>query len=689
MKIKSLTMHNFRQFYGTTPRIEFSSGDKNTTVIHASNGGGKTAILNALTWALYEKHSAGFSFPEQIVNKRAIREAANGDNVEAYVEIQFDHDYVNYVVKRTCSCIKSSDGSSTAVNSTELTMLSSDSDGDWKAIRSPKPVIEKILPQDLHGYFFFDGERIEKIVSPDRKATDNLANATKMLLGVETLVRAERHIKDAKKVFEEELRNVGEAGTKDLLDEKNQLEVRADEIEARLRELAANIEGQEERKNTISAQLRDLKEAKALQARRDNLLEDQEKRQKSAKQNLEMQKNLISRKAYTLFLGDASSKFSSLLDKLEKRGELPAGIKLNFVDDLLNKKRCICGSSLSDPDSETFKSVVGWKERAGLADVEAQAIRMQGEITVINSEIDSFGDQMHEIQIKQKSDREELAEIENELDEIRVALKESGQQEVVDLEKRLAEAEASIKDCTREQAIKENELQGIGLKVADIEKQVAKQELKNSRQRLLQRRIEASADSAALVNDLRNIMEKGMRLSLAERIKKLFSKISVTPYIPELTDKYELKLTERAGGTTAIVPASTGESQILSFSFIGSIVEEAKEWVKKQSVVPGPSGSQYPIVMDSPFGSLDKTNRRKIAEHLNILADQVILLLTKTQWEGVVQTAVAPKIGKEYVISYHSPKEEVIEESITIEGNNYYLVKQSPDNYEYSTIQQV
>jgi len=682
-------MHNFRQFYGTTPRVEFSSGEKNTTVIHASNGGGKTAILNALTWALYEKHSAGFSFPKQIVNKRAIRQAANGDSVEAYVEIHFDHDYVNYVVKRSCECIKSSDGGSTAINHTELTMLSSDADGDWKTIRSPRPIIEKILPQDLHGYFFFDGERIEKIVSPDRKATDNLAKATKMLLGVETLVRAERHIKDAKKVFEEELRNIGEAGTKDLLDEKKQLETRSDEIETRLNELTANIEGEEERKNTISSQLRELKEAKVLQARRDNLIEDQKKRQKSAKQNLEMQKNLISRKAYTLFLGDASSKFTALLEKLEKKGELPAGIKLNFVDDLLNKKRCICGSSLSDPKSETFKSVVGWKERAGLADVEAQAIRMQGEIRVINSEIGSFGDQMHEIQIKQKSDREELADIENELDEIRGTLNESGQQEVVKLEKRLEEAEANIKDYTREQAISENEAQGIDLKIIDIEKQVAKQKLKNSRQRLLQRRIEAAADSAALVNDLRSIMEKGMRLSLAERIKKLFSKISVTPYIPELTDEYELKLTERAGGAKALVAASTGESQILSFSFIGSIVEEAKEWAKKQTVIPGPSGSQYPIVMDSPFGSLDKSNRRKIAEHLNILADQVILLLTKTQWEGVVQTAITPKIGKEYVINYNSPKEEVTEEKIEINGNNYNLVQQSPDTYEYSTIQQV
>jgi DNA sulfur modification protein DndD len=689
MKIKSLQLHNFRQFYGTTPRLEFSSGEKNTTIIHASNGAGKTTILNSLTWVLYEKHSAGFLLPDQIVNKRAIREAPDGENVNAWVEIHFEHDSIKYVVKRLCSAFIPRDGSSLQLSGSTLTMQSSGTDGNWQTINSPESVIGRILPEALHGYFFFDGERIEKIVSPDRKETNKLADATKMLLGVEALVRAERHLIDAKKEFETELRNIGEAGTKDLLGEKLTLESESENIQTRLDELEKNIEGEEQRRKVISAKLRELEEAKSLQARRDNLQQDQEKRIESEKQNLEMQKSLVSRKAYTLFLGDASNKFLTLLSRLEKRGELPAGIKLNFVDDLLHKELCICGACLSDENSDAYKSVVGWKNRAGLADVEAQAIRMQGEITLTNNEISSYWEQMHDIQVKQKSDREELSRIENELDEISGKLKGSAQQKVVDLEKRLEETVSNIEECKREQAINEHDQHRNSLKIEGIEKQVAKQKQKNSRQRLLLKRIEAASGSATLVKELREIMEKGMRVSLAERIKKLFSKISVTPYIPELSDNYELKLTERAGGTTALVPASQGENQVLSFSFIGAIVEEAKEWVKKKTVLPGPSGCQYPIVMDSPFGALDPTNRRNIAEHLNILADQVILLLTKTQWRGEVETALTPKIGKEYVISYNSPKEGLVEETIQIEGNNYSLVCQSPDNFEYSTIQEV
>ena len=45
MRLISLQLYNFRQFYGKTPEIKFSCGQENTTVIYGNNGSGKTAIL--------------------------------------------------------------------------------------------------------------------------------------------------------------------------------------------------------------------------------------------------------------------------------------------------------------------------------------------------------------------------------------------------------------------------------------------------------------------------------------------------------------------------------------------------------------------------------------------------------------------------------------------------------------------
>ena len=100
MKLKRLKLKNFRCFYGES-EIEFAGGDKkNSTVIHGENGAGKTVLLNAFKWVLYEQLTSGVQLEKQLVTKRAIYEADPGDVLEAYVELEFEHDERRYLVKR-------------------------------------------------------------------------------------------------------------------------------------------------------------------------------------------------------------------------------------------------------------------------------------------------------------------------------------------------------------------------------------------------------------------------------------------------------------------------------------------------------------------------------------------------------------------------------------------------------------
>ena len=102
MRLISLQLCNFRQFYGKTPIIKLASGQQNITVIHGSNGAGKTTLLNAFTWVLYTKFTAALASPELLINQRAIREVKTGTAVECWVELQFDHENKQYQLKRKC-----------------------------------------------------------------------------------------------------------------------------------------------------------------------------------------------------------------------------------------------------------------------------------------------------------------------------------------------------------------------------------------------------------------------------------------------------------------------------------------------------------------------------------------------------------------------------------------------------------
>src|SRR5919199_6163119 len=110
MKLTSIKLCNFRQFYGKTPEIFLSSGTQNTTIIHGNNGAGKTTILNAFTWVLYEKFSAAFSSEDQLVNKRAIAEVKYKAPVECWVELGFEHNKKCYQVRRVCRAYKTEAG---------------------------------------------------------------------------------------------------------------------------------------------------------------------------------------------------------------------------------------------------------------------------------------------------------------------------------------------------------------------------------------------------------------------------------------------------------------------------------------------------------------------------------------------------------------------------------------------------
>jgi DNA sulfur modification protein DndD len=688
MKLEYLQLCNFRQFYGETPKIIFAHGKRNVTVIHGCNGAGKTALLNAFTWCLYGSFSRGFSLKDQLVNKRAIREAGPGVRVEAWVELGLEHDDVRYRIRRQAEAVGENGEEDVTSRSLDPTIEFAGPDGQWKSGREFSETVGRILPEDLHTYFFFDGERIERIVQPDQSERRDINNAAKTLLGIGILSRAQTHMRNARKELEGELKSIGDADTKRLLEEKEALEAIIEEMLATRSALLKNIEGFQEAEKAISAQLLKHNETKGLQAQREKLNGEKtavEKRRERIAKELAL---LLSKKAYTVFLEKGISQFEQLTGDLHARGEIPAGMKRHFVQDLLDKKECICKRELGE-GTPARRAVEDWKRRSGLADVEETAIRMEAEVGSLRQKASDFWQQLDRLQTEKENTRRSLADIAAKLADINEKLKGSPKEEIRKLEERLETVQNNIKAALENKGRTEA---GIEVKKSQIEKlqrAIKDHQAKEAKQVVAQRRVAAAEDAIARLTETQDLMGVQFRQSLQERILKLFQMISYTPYVPAIDVDYSVRLLESAGGAPLPVAASQGENLILSLSFIGSIIELTREHQKEHGALLGPDASTLPLVMDSPFGSLDPTYGERIAQHLPAMADQVVVMVQKKQWLGEVEQALSPKLGATYVLTYFSPRDDIGPETVPIGDKSYDLVLPSANDYEYTEILKV
>ncbi|WP_373540806.1 AAA family ATPase [Chamaesiphon sp.] len=686
MKLTTIRLHNFRQFYGETPEIQLATDpERNTTIIHGNNGAGKTTILNAFTWVLYEKFTAAFAESQQLVNKRAIAEADIGNAIDCWVEVAWEHDGKRYRAKRMCRAYKQQD-TVNIVNNELLYLYIGDADGKWlHPQQPPDEIIGRILPASLHQYFFFDGERIEQIVRQDKRL--EIAEATKILLGVEVLNRAIRHLGEAKKTLEAELAQIGDTTTKELLRAQQQCQQEIDRIQQREIEIAQEIANFKQIEQEIDRYLLELTAATAIQLQRQQLERAKAVSQTQLQQAQTAIKQLISTQAYTVLLPDLTQGFQKIVGELRDRGELNQGISREFLSQLLHHQNCLCGTELA-PDTAAYLQVQTWISRASIAVIEETTMRLITQVEVLQTKGRDF---WQEIDLQQQivtTARAQISQLEIQIDTLESQLRQDTNTEIANLQKRLDDIEIKVRDLTLSQGQNQQQIVHLEGQVQSLAKQITKQQSNQERQSLAHRRIQATRSAIEESIVIRDRQEQQFRLELEQRVQRIFQTISVTPYLPKITEKYELILVETTRGIETTVAASTGENQILSLSFIGGIIDRVRDW-SAQKLLSVPASNTFPIVMDSPFGSLDRISRRQIAQILPRLASQLLVLVTKTQWRDEVETEMLSKIGKQYILTYYTSKLDAPDDYLEVAGRRYPLIQHSPNDFDYTEISEI
>jgi len=689
MKLLWLSVRNWRQFEGEAQKIEFASDpDRNVTVIHGANGSGKTALLNALTWAFHGHLTDALAMHDNLVNRRAIAEAKPGERVDAVVNVRFEHGDRVYDLKRTASVIRGETPTEWTELEPTLSLLSAGPDGHWNPVKPEEipDVIGRIMPEQLLPYFFFDGERIGNLHRPDKRS--EITSAVTMLIGELVLNRAIEDLETIEKRLTREMRRalVDDEVTSALIQELEELKIELEEAQRTKETLEKNLEGLIRRRQAIDQELQALKSVEDLVRRRSEYESEEATLRTNIEANLASIASEISKHGFRVFLRSASEGFLSRVTELRNRGELPTALKVPFLQRLLEQKRCICGRELV-PGEPPYAEIQRWMEHVGLSEIEETAIRMEAEIQSMERQIPEMFERLDQETARFDANRKRLAQVETLLGSIREQLKNGPVEQSRDLERAREQTEQDIDRIRAQQVENRHKIQTLSEELRRKQQAINEMEVKTKEQEVCKTRYSICREVINILKEVKRRQQVHFRADLSDRINRIFSQISIKPYTAVLNPDYTLSVYETPGGLP--VPLSTGEMQVLSLSFIGGVIEQARIFAARRDRLPRPDSSTFPLVMDSPFGSLDPHHRGQVAAFMPKLANQVVILSTRSQWEADVENALKSRIGKEYVLSYYSPKPGVQEDYIVRNGKTYWLVRRSGDDFERTEILEV
>lgn len=653
MELITLKIQNFRQFYGEQ-EIHFSTdSDQNVTVIHGSNGSGKTTLLNAFTWLFYENISLPRA--DKLVSERALAEVGSGGSVSVSASLEFEHEETVYEVTRVKE-FRKREGVSAVEQSSEMRLEYTDEHGNLKTRSNPSNMLNQIMPERLKDIFFFDGETIDELSAIEGQG--KIQEAIRNIMGLSILERSKRHLGHAVEKYERIAQEQGSEELSNLISEKQELTQKIATKEDTLESHRQSKSKTEEEVDDIEKRLNQLEGSRELQTERDNLKEDlAEIKSDIGAINDDIARE-ISDRGFLPFAMPAVEETGKMLQKKREKGEIPSDIKTHFVDDLLELEECICGRSLKE-GTDPYNEVKGWRERAGSTEIEETAMSIVGRLSELGGDQEKLYSEIerHLERRAQKADKQQ--QIEERLDEISSQLSDEDQESISDLEGRRRTLDGKIGKYEAKIESLESEIEDLNDEQKTLEKEISEAKEEDEKARLARRRAQVAAHLQSQISALFKQYQDDVRQSVNDRVNDIFQDIIAKDYYAKIAEDYTLEILKDVGETSHIpVAKSTGERQVASLSFIATLISLARERYESDEDATYFKGGIYPMIMDSPFGSLDPTYQTRVSHMLPKMARQVVVMVTQAQWSEEVANEMEHVAGERYYLDYHDPAED-------------------------------
>ena len=624
MIIKKLAMTNFLCYFGEN-EIEFGlPGKKHLTFIRGNNRGGKTSLLRAINWVLYDKDTLN-KCKENL--DWLTYEAAKNDDFSFSVALSALKEDKSFELTRKVSLkpgIIKPESDEDFIS--EFFILE---EGVAKSGDEQKRTVNYLLDEEVSDLFLFDGEKLQdyKDLLEGKGKSNLLKKKIERVMRKPQLVSTKQDIDQFYSEYQAKVvdENQEEAYNDLLADIKSLTNLKYDK-EKNIKELNSLVEAQDTLISDIN---------KALEA-------DADKTEAAAKLNLltgkleEIEKNLSTKKDE--LKNQSEHIYKMLINKSGIEISSESNIQRQILLDRLKRPCPICGKSLTASQKEEIQ-----KELDEI-DQNSSIIRSNGnnsgeeiptlnEIKALTEEVDSLSYDFLEKTIQR----------ENLLSE---ATSEDGENYKEKASKLLlannekSRLEGLIKDDEME--LKGPEAKGIkdlyydaGIEAALQTKENLQVEFANNNE---------FAKKAAKITKLRSCVEKiiegymeDMKLEIEKSANEFNNSMTVGDADQSLVinDNFGLQLRNAANRNTS---TSSSGDQIIAMSLLFALRKATK--------------MQGPFLIDTPFGRVDFDQEETITDSLIEQSDQLILLCQPKEisQNGKVFKKISSKIGKNYRI---------------------------------------
>lgn len=663
MLLKSIKLHNFRQYKESYLDFAQDIDGKNVTILIGENGSGKTTFLQSFFWCLY----GNTNFKDQSVLNKDVAVAMTPENPESvFVELELRHGENDYTIKRTQKFRKDNANNIKSDNSI-CEIAYKDSTGNTKFVDATKreSTINSILRKELSRYFFFDGERIEtmgKEISGYKK-TEEFAEAVEGLLGLKGMQKALEHLNGAPKnsvigKYNQQYDSSSNSEVKKLTEIITACDDEIEKLMNRIKEIEKQNSDADLLKSKKQDELKEYESSRTLQEEKERLEKEIEEQ---TRLKIDLQKDIcreFNNQSLTLFSIGLIKPAYDMLVKLQISGSDIPNITDKTIQYLIDHKRCLCGNCLAD-DSKELSEIKKWfdvlppksignmvndfkitarNRIAGLKDFIAYRDEKLAAISTCDDKIENAEDIIKN-NIEPKLNGADVEEI------------------VRDISSKIAECEKTINKNNQERSEID---QKIGAKRNERES------AENKRKELAvkdnaNRQIEIYKAYAQRIYDILlakyEKSESEVRTRLEKNMNEIFSKINNGDLTVHINNKYQIDVI--ANNVNDKVETSEGQSISVIFSFITSMIKMSRE-NRLSSDMQELSSDIYPLVMDAPLSKFDKKHIKSVCETIPHLAEQVIIFIKDTDGD-LAKEYMVEKIGKSHRIRKISETETVID----------------------------